>query len=290
MRQAVSTAVTGIDSIHYHGDEMGAVARNRSSRISLAFIVIYLASLFYTELSGRTGIPAIPPHINIWFTLCVMGAAMTSGFVVLGYGRTFFFWGIAATLAWCAEQAGVATGLIFGHYHYTALAGPKLGNVPVLIPAGWFMMLYPSHVIATLCIHGKPSVVPRNTGAAIALSILTGLVMTAWDLVVDPGAARPGGQWVWEEEGAYFGVPLMNYAGWAGVSFVVALSWRIVEMRRAFVIVQPISRLATVLPLLIYGAVLLGSIRFTGIPAVGLIGCFAMGIPLFIAALRAEIV
>ena len=265
---------------------MATTAQARFSLLSSAFIAIYLVSLLYTELSRRTGIPAIPVHVNIWFTMCVMGAAMTSGFILLGYGRTFLFWGIATTLAWGAEQAGVATGLIFGHYHYTALSGPRLGNVPVLIPAGWFMMLYPSHVIASLCIHGKPSVVPRNAGIAIALSAVTGIVMTAWDLVVDPGAARVGGQWVWEEQGAYFGVPLKNYAGWVGVSFVVALSWRIVEMRRPFVAAQPVSRHAAALPLFIYGAVMLGSIQFTRIPAVGLIGCFAMGIPLFIAALR----
>jgi uncharacterized membrane protein len=34
-------------------------------------------------------------------------------------------------------------------YHYTALLGPKfLGLVPYLIPAAWFMMNYPSFVIA----------------------------------------------------------------------------------------------------------------------------------------------
>ena len=43
----------------------------------------------------------------------------------------------------------MATGWVYGPYHYTDQLGPKfLGLVPYLIPVAWFMMSYPSFVIA----------------------------------------------------------------------------------------------------------------------------------------------
>ena len=43
------------------------------------------------------------------------------------------------------ESVGVATGVIYGPYHYTEKLGSKfLGLVPYLIPVAWFMMSYSS--------------------------------------------------------------------------------------------------------------------------------------------------
>jgi uncharacterized membrane protein len=38
--------------------------------------------------------------------------------------------------------------------------------------------------------------------------------MVIWDLCVDPTNSTMGKNWVWENGGAYFGVPLNNYLGW----------------------------------------------------------------------------
>ena len=43
--------------------------------------------------------------------------------------------------------------------------------------------------------------------------------MTAWDLAMDPMMVA-GGHWVWEQPGAYFGIPLQNYWGWWLTTFV----------------------------------------------------------------------
>ena len=60
------------------------------------------------------------------------------------------------------ESIGVATGVIFGPYHYTDLLGPKfLGLVPYLIPIAWFMMVYPSYVIADRLVAARKSVFAR---------------------------------------------------------------------------------------------------------------------------------
>jgi uncharacterized membrane protein len=51
-------------------------------------------------------------------------------------------------------------------------------------------------------IHSIPGLTAQAAIAAMA--------MTAWDVVMDPGMAAAG-NWIWENGGGYFGVPLHNY-------------------------------------------------------------------------------
>jgi uncharacterized membrane protein len=134
---------------------------------------------------------------------------------------TLFVVSFVISLAY--ESLGVATGLVYGPYHYTEKLGPKfLGLVPYLIPAAWFMMMYPSLVIAE-------RIAPRGEGwkRALIVAALGGIIMTAWDVVMDPMMVR-GGHWVWDVKGAYFGIPLQNYWGWWLTMFSVFLvNWLI---------------------------------------------------------------
>ncbi len=114
------------------------------------------------------------------------------------------------------ESIGVSTGFPFGHYHYTDKLGALfLGLVPYVIPIVWLNMLYPAYVIATrLFPHAQRGKHPWSEAA------LGGLVMTSWDLIVDPVMVRRD-HWVWEHGGAYFGIPLSNFLGWWLTSFVI---------------------------------------------------------------------
>jgi hypothetical protein len=121
-----------------------------------------------------------------------------------------------------------------------------LGLVPYLIPLAWFMMMYPSLVIAETVVGCTESpgqvLTPRRgvtdkldhslTEGAIPLrpdlsmimgiAALGGLIMTAWDLALDPMMVSIG-QRVWDGPGTtrpYFGVPLQNYWGWWLTTFV----------------------------------------------------------------------
>jgi uncharacterized membrane protein len=51
------------------------------------------------------------------------------------------------------------------------------------------------------------------------------MIMTSWDLINDPINVH-GGHWVWVENGAYFGIPLSNYAGWLLTTLVVYFLYR----------------------------------------------------------------
>ena len=108
------------------------------------------------------------------------------------------------------ESLGVATGLVYGPYHYTEKLGLKfLGLVPLLIAVAWFMMMYPSFVMAEWLIPSSW----KGAKRLLSVAAIGGLVMTAWDVVMDPIMVA-GKFWVWEVQGAFFGVPLQNYWGW----------------------------------------------------------------------------
>jgi putative membrane protein len=96
----------------------------------------------------------------------------------------------------------------------------------------WFMMVYPSYVVANLVIDGRVVGTPGTRGHLIGLSLLGALVMTAWDLLADPILSGPSYRaWVWEQGGGYFGVPAQNYLGWVVTTFVVFLMYRSLERR-----------------------------------------------------------
>ena len=100
-------------------------------------------------------------------------------------------------------------------YHYTNKLGPLfLGLVPYLIPVAWFMMSYPSFVIADRLIPADW----KRWQRILSVAAVGGLAMTAWDLVMDPIMVA-GGHWVWDDllsksNGAYHGIPLQNFWGW----------------------------------------------------------------------------
>jgi putative membrane protein len=184
------------------------------------------AILAYFIIAG-----AVSPWMSLWapgdtgfvptFTLF----SLLHATVLLGGRRTALFFGLTVLISYLAEEIGVRTGLIFGRYHYGDQLGLKLGHVPLLVPLGWFMMIYPSWVVAQALLRG---VDVRRPASMVALALVAALAMTGWDLVMDPKMAEEG-IWVWEDGGPYFGVPLHNYVGWILNTFVIYLVFDVVD-------------------------------------------------------------
>ncbi len=142
-------------------------------------------------------------------TLLGMAAALLHAGGQIGWKRTAGFFVLTFGVGLGMEVLGVRTGWVYGPYHYTTRLGPRfLGLVPYVIPLAWFMMTYPSWVISRRVL----AVLWRKT-PPWAVAALGGVVMTAWDLVLDPLMVHYR-HWVWEAPGGYFGVPLHNFLGW----------------------------------------------------------------------------
>jgi putative membrane protein len=148
--------------------------------------------------------------------------------ISLGWSRALLLLGLTFGVSLLYESVGVVTGWIYGPYHYTDHLGPRfLGLVPYLIPLAWFMMAYPSQVIAESLLE---RCFPARWRRVVGLAAASAVVMTAWDVIMDPIMVRMG-FWVWEVDGAYFGVPLRNYAGWLVTTFTFFLLYRLLEQR-----------------------------------------------------------
>jgi uncharacterized membrane protein len=184
-------------------------------RLTILLLLIYLLLIAYNLVSLFLGLP-YHAILTPLFTVFAFTIALLHGSQMLGWRRTLLLLALTFSVSLLFESVGVATGWVYGAYHYTDKLGPKfLGLVPLLIPLGWFMMTYPSYVIASRLVR------PLNHAWLwrLAVAAVGGLVMTAWDLAMDPMMVG-GGHWVWDQPGAYFGIPLQNYWGWWLTTFV----------------------------------------------------------------------
>lgn len=143
--------------------------------------------------------------------------AFAHSWASFGWRRTTLLLLLTFGISLLFESAGVVTGAIYGTYHYADSLGPSfLGLVPYVVPLAWFMMVYPSLIIAV-------RIAPQWEGRGVRVILVAGLgalAMTAWDLALDPVMAHFG-FWEWEREGAYFGIPLQNFLGWWLTSFII---------------------------------------------------------------------
>jgi uncharacterized membrane protein len=178
-------------------------------KLIVALLILYGLFILYVAISLAVGRP-VPDVIVPISTLTGFSFSLLHAGERLGWGKALHLLAFVFGVSLLFESLGVATGLVYGPYHYTEKLGLKfMGLVPYLITVGWYMMMYPSFVMAEWLI---PS---SWTGAKRLLSVaaIGGLVMTSWDVVIDPIMVA-GNYWVWEVKGDFFGVPLQNYWGW----------------------------------------------------------------------------
>ena len=178
-------------------------------RLISILLILFALSMVYNVLSIPLGLPR-PGFLTSLVTMLGFSFALTHAGLRLGWKRALALLAFVFGVSLAFESVGVAKGIVYGPYHYTEKLGPKFLNlVPYLIAVAWFMMMYPSYVIADRLVDIKAGGWKRF----LVLAALGGLIMTAWDVVMDPMMVQ-GGHWVWEVEGAYFGVPLQNFWGW----------------------------------------------------------------------------
>lgn len=116
----------------------------------------------------------------------------------------------AFTAGLFSEIIGVNTGVLFGDYHYSKVFGEKLMGVPILIGLNWFCIVYASFQVVLQLIKS----VHLNR---VAVALLTALMATIFDFVMEPVAIQLG-FWQWHTPE----IPFLNYACWFSISFLIA--------------------------------------------------------------------
>ena len=185
-------------------------------------LLLIIAVLDFSPLIG------INTTVNTIGTLLLGFAFIVAhGAVTLGWRNIIAFIVITFVISFAAEAIGVATGLVFGPYHYTNLLGPKLLGVPPMIQVGYVGMGYASMIMARIILGFK-----QISGWSIVTAAFVGaFIMTSWDVAMDPYQSTVSGDWIWHTGGPYFGIPLHNYAGWFCTVFVFMLVYFIFANR-----------------------------------------------------------
>jgi uncharacterized membrane protein len=239
-------------------------------RVTLFMLVIYAAITIYFILGGPLGI-APGAFITPLVTLSGFAFALLHAGQREGWNRALRLLALVFGVSLLFESVGVATGWVYGPYHYTDQLGPKfLGLVPYLIPVAWFMMSYPSFVIADRLV---PSAWKRWQ-RLLSVAAIGGLVMTAWDLVMDPIMVASG-HWVWDTHGAYFGIPLQNFWGWWLTIFTTFALYLWIGDKTAKPVQTNFDRLALASYLITALGIVIGAFQ-SGTGNLALIGLFAM--------------
>ena len=254
--------------------------------VSMVFLALFIySSITFPILKDSISLPEIPGGVGIKTLFMLIFSLFHAGYLI-GWKKTLVFFVITAGISWGYEQVGVETGLVYGDYHYTDYLGYKMGHVPIIIPLAWFMMIYPSYIIANMIFSKKHHLHQNKISQIIVLSLLSAIVMTAWDFVVDPYlSGSTVNAWIWKKGGEYFGVPLHNFFGLILTTFSIYLIYRIFESKTRPV-ENKLPKYSVILPVLAYGLMLVANLIPGEPPELQIIGPIIMGIPIIIAIIR----
>ncbi len=159
-----------------------------------------------------------------------MAAVAVYAYRTLGVWHWLGFMVPAISLSLCSELLGTSTGFPFGHYRYLSGLGYKIaGLVPFTIPLSWFYLGFSAYIIARVGL--STLALPQwlqNLGAIAIGAVL----LTSWDFVLNPAMSQTTMPfWIWEQPGAFFGMPYENFAGWFGTGCVfmtvATLIWQV---------------------------------------------------------------
>jgi uncharacterized membrane protein len=239
-------------------------------RAAIIFLILYALLTVYTVVSVLFG---QSPSMFITPITTLAGSAFALLHAVRreGWKRALLLLGLVFFVSLLFESVGVATGWVYGPYHYTDKLGPLfLGLVPYLIPVAWFMMSYPSFVIAQRLVPAAW----KRWSRLLAVAAVGGLVMTAWDVIMDPIMVY-NGHWIWDVNGAYHGIPLQNFWGWWLTVFTTYALYLIITRKNPKTTVVVSDRLVVISYLITALGLIIPSL-LRGAGELALIGFFAM--------------
>ncbi len=204
--------------------------------IERSLLVAHAASMIF----GLAGLLIVLPHAELITQLSDFGQqafqwSMAGGGVVymllgtaavavyayrlLGARLWLSFMVPAVCLSLTSELLGTSTGFPFGHYRYLTGLGYKIADlVPFTIPLSWFYLGFSAYLLARVGLERLNW--PRWVQLSLAIA-LGSLLLTSWDFVLDPAMSQTIMPfWIWEQPGAFFGMPYQNFAGWLGTGVV----------------------------------------------------------------------
>jgi putative membrane protein len=154
----------------------------------------------------------------------------------LGLKRALIFCLSGYLITWLSEFSSIHTGIPYGFYYYIeSTKGYELWvfGVPFMDSLSYVFLAYASYSMALFTV--SPVYMSRNViylletrklRRSLFVTMLSSVYLVYLDIIIDPVALR-GSRWFlgqiygYPEDGAYFGVTIANFAGWAVVGFIL---------------------------------------------------------------------
>ncbi|HWG93519.1 MAG TPA: carotenoid biosynthesis protein [Mycobacteriales bacterium] len=198
-------------------------------------------------------------------TVLVFAAASVSHAAVhRGVRWAAAYTALTTSIGLVAESVGTRTGFPFGAYDYAGSLGPKLIDVPVVIPLAWAMFAYPCLLVGR-----------RLARTRLGATAVGAWALASWDLFLDPQMVEAG-HWTWQDVRLALPtapeIPVSNYLGWVLVATVMLGVLQVLPRRDAD------DRVPAALFLWTFASSVLAFAVFFGRPGTALVGGVAMGI------------
>lgn len=162
----------------------------------------------------------------------------------LGWRKTILFTLIGYLISFVSEYSSINTGFPYGWYYYIDTTKDRelwIAGVPFFDSLSYVFLAYCSYATALLVISpvkfwGRNFITleSRAIHRSFSVLLLASLFQVFLDIIVDPVALQ-GSRWFlgqiygYREPGVHFGVPISNYLGWWGVSFLMVLALQIID-------------------------------------------------------------
>jgi uncharacterized membrane protein len=168
---------------------------------------------------GKAALPLSMANGGVVYMLLGTAAVAIYAYRTLGVWHCLGFMLPAIGLSLGSELLGTSTGFPFGHYRYLSGLGYKIaGLVPFTIPLSWFYVGFSAYIIA---LAGLETLNIAKLWKYVGAIAVGSLLLTSWDFVLDPAMSQASLPfWVWEQPGAFFGMPYENFTGWFGTGVV----------------------------------------------------------------------
>lgn len=184
------------------------------SKLRWSFIAVFFVISIATHFIPSGTLSFVLSGVS---TLLVFTTAILHSYERYGLKNSLVFLVVTWVVSNGLEALSIQTGFPFGNYHYTVPTLMIL-EVPWIIMVAYFATGYMSWVLAHV-LTGQFGT--KLKGIHIFLvPMIASFIMVMWDVVMDPFNSTINKNWIWEDGGNYFGVPISNYLGWFFVVFV----------------------------------------------------------------------
>jgi putative membrane protein len=179
-------------------------------------LIIVLLSAVFINLVFSILVPVVSNSNRVIFRI-IAGIGLVifvlfHGVKRYGWKNIVIFFAITSVISWSMETFSIETVFPFGKYHYSDILGVKIGKVPLVIMPAYFFSGYLAWTMGSVFLGDLGKAIKKRN--LFFIPFISAFILVMWNYCFDPIMSTIYGLWIWEDGGAFYGVPLSNYYGW----------------------------------------------------------------------------